>query len=378
MFQSGFAWDDDLPSVVFPGAQIKHTGGCTGQLFVRNCTLAAATVEYPVRITGSTIGIEPQSTIWGDKIIGPAADLSYHEPAFANGGPSTWAGIALALQNQYNSYMMVEYDPIQAYQVFYEGTAAHTYIGGQHGQITCDIGFSDPMDDMLSSTRELMFRTALSSGAAKCSYKQTSIAVETVARNVCESQYLFLGLATGLSLAGVIAVGLTSNGFWAMGRKTSLSPVETAKAFDAPVLRSQDSNATIEMLLRETGSRQVRYGRSIVSERAVAKTTGTNPAAKSSASAWHHDDEWEMSDLGPWLEDHDSLRSSNHKFVAGIHNEGQQLLPARTGTSGEDAPPDESSHAIPDKDDHCDALLRLRFSSPEAVHTPIVGQQYIG
>lgn len=40
----------------------------------------------------------------------------------------------------------------------------------------------------------------------------------------------------------------------------SMSPIETAKAFGAPDLRSGDSNADAHMILKEIGEREVRYG----------------------------------------------------------------------------------------------------------------------
>lgn len=39
-----------------------------------------------------------------------------------------------------------------------------------------------------------------------------------------------------------------------------MSPIETAKAFRAPMLESSDSNAEANNLLREVGHRKIRYG----------------------------------------------------------------------------------------------------------------------
>lgn len=44
-----------------------------------------------------------------------------------------------------------------------------------------------------------------------------------------------------------------------------MSPIETAKAFRAPMLDVADPNATAEMLLKEVGDRAVRYGSVAVS-----------------------------------------------------------------------------------------------------------------
>ncbi|KAL8965508.1 MAG: hypothetical protein Q9183_003818 [Haloplaca sp. 2 TL-2023] len=39
-----------------------------------------------------------------------------------------------------------------------------------------------------------------------------------------------------------------------------MSPVETAKAFGAPVLRTNDSNADARGILKDVGEKEVRYG----------------------------------------------------------------------------------------------------------------------
>jgi hypothetical protein len=54
--------------------------------------------------------------------------------------------------------------------------------------------------------------------------------------------------------------GVSFNGYWELGRRFSMSPVETAKAFNAPLLRNDDSNASIKNLVEELGHLKVKYG----------------------------------------------------------------------------------------------------------------------
>jgi len=49
-------------------------------------------------------------------------------------------------------------------------------------------------------------------------------------------------------------------GYHRLGRKVTMSPIEIAKAFNAPTLQGQDSNATVSDLLQELQDRGVRYG----------------------------------------------------------------------------------------------------------------------
>ena len=49
-------------------------------------------------------------------------------------------------------------------------------------------------------------------------------------------------------------------GWWELGRAVSLSPIEIAKVFDAPLLNGKGTSAEIGELLNEIGPVRVRYG----------------------------------------------------------------------------------------------------------------------
>jgi 2-phosphoglycerate kinase len=51
-------------------------------------------------------------------------------------------------------------------------------------------------------------------------------------------------------------------GYWRIGRKTTLSPLETAKAFGAPLLADYNSNETVDELVRKVEKQTVQYGAS--------------------------------------------------------------------------------------------------------------------
>jgi hypothetical protein len=69
-----------------------------------------------------------------------------------------------------------------------------------------------------------------------------------------------LAIATLVSALAILSVLLTFNGFWRLGRKVSMSPLETAKAFDAPIMKEADSSAPAKVLLNQVGGKPVKYG----------------------------------------------------------------------------------------------------------------------
>lgn len=74
------------------------------------------------------------------------------------------------------------------------------------------------------------------------------------------SHYLFLGLSILVTMLGVVSVTLIFNGWWHLERNMSMSPIETAKALSAPLLRGHDSNSLAEDILKEVGTKDLRYG----------------------------------------------------------------------------------------------------------------------
>jgi hypothetical protein len=49
-------------------------------------------------------------------------------------------------------------------------------------------------------------------------------------------------------------------GFWQLGRKVTLGPIEIASALGAPVLQQPHARGDVDILLKEVGGREVRYG----------------------------------------------------------------------------------------------------------------------
>jgi hypothetical protein len=89
---------------------------------------------------------------------------------------------------------------------------------------------------------------------------------ETRQVQVFESHYKFLGIAMGVMFFAASVIAPIFNGFWRLGRQTSLSPFETAKAFGAPIFDEGGSNASAKQLVKEMNVGPVRYGEIISSE----------------------------------------------------------------------------------------------------------------
>lgn len=161
--------------------------------------------------------------------------------------------------------------------------------------ILASVGWDDPTDLIMAAFDEIMLRTAVAAAQVdilqnvRWIYANSILnSVPAPARNgsdadkyllmpaaqtvnmsqkrtiqVYVSNYAFLAAGGAVMLLAVIGVMPLFYGFWDLGRDVTLSPIETAKAFGAPVLDTEgvSSNATATAIAKsETGRLLVQYG----------------------------------------------------------------------------------------------------------------------
>ena len=258
VFQSNFGWYSAAPGNMTLSVEYKSDPGCRTNITVNSCTLSSATVRYNVLIDGnaSTISLNSNSSIYDEVESNHGLNESY-----ADGSSTTLGGIVLALQNRYNSGAAIRFGGGEGYEIDTNGSAANQFVQPNSIIIDsgdCSLAFIDPTTNLLENARELMFRTAIA--AANSSNVQSVPAQQKATIAVYESHYLYLGLASLFTALAIILVVPTFIGYWHLGRKVSMSPIETAKAFNAPLLRNHDSNADADQLVKNLGQISVRYG----------------------------------------------------------------------------------------------------------------------
>ncbi|KAI5358795.1 hypothetical protein Slin14017_G110780 [Septoria linicola] len=262
IFQLYLGWSAMDASNITLDLQWKPEKDCEkGVLQVRNCTMGAATVQYPVTIDGnkSTIALEAGSTTKDDVV------LALSDPTYQTmyGLPSPIGGFAYALSSKLNSATRLRFAGAAGYEMTSDGATATQFADmsdvENYSSGMCNTKFSDPSDYIFQQARELMFRTALAQGNSSTMQDlQQAIELRTV--TVYQSHYEYLGIAVALTFIAMGLVTATFNGFWLLGRNVTMSPIETAKAFNAPLLAQEHPNAEVQDLVKGAGMKPVRYG----------------------------------------------------------------------------------------------------------------------
>jgi hypothetical protein len=170
-----------------------------------------------------------------------------------------------------------------------------------------DITWSDPTDDLISAAHELTLRTAiattntlvvvsselgdsevtpdsLTQGQPEIGWPNMTLANRTTDQEVTvmmtfeetvyKTQPQWLAGAFAVIVMACLSILPTYWGWWRLGRPVSMSPLEIAKAFDAPLMQRADPNGLAADHLRTVGDIRVRYGyHATVAEQLESDTT---------------------------------------------------------------------------------------------------------
>ncbi|KAI9719375.1 MAG: hypothetical protein M1812_003446 [Candelaria pacifica] len=236
-----------------------HGAPNSGIMISSVCILRPATLEYPLVSHNGTLQLQTSTSNY--------TVISMSNVPDEMTGRTVLGGIQLAADNTFRSSATTRWAGAVEWDFVSEGSLATRYINesdAHHVSFTSEISFRDPIPDILASFNDIMFRFALA--AANSSTKQTVPAVQKSEQNIYQSHYRYLAGALMISLFSIVTVTPMFYGYWQIGRRVSMSPIETSKAFDAPLLKGCGSNAEVEKLLHDVGKRRVRYGEVIFSD----------------------------------------------------------------------------------------------------------------
>lgn len=241
----------------------NRTEDNNGFLTSHLCALRGGIVSYPITISNKTITL--QSLSWGNDTFLEDWGLL----GLTSGQATNIAGFILAAKGLYEGTASYQFGGAVSWILQLNGASANRYLQGTYSgynlyNLTA-VTWSDPMEDMINSMREVAFRTSLQIAADNTSYanaRQNVPSRNETPKTVYTANYSYMASAVALSLLGVVAVIPTYSGFWKLGRPVSLSPLEVAKAFNSPVLGELPGNRPAEKMLDEAGGMKFRYGES--------------------------------------------------------------------------------------------------------------------
>ena len=253
-----------VPSVVLTVLYVSDVNeSCIATLTVDTCTIQAGIVEYPVIIQNTTVNLD-QGKLDNMSVLSTyvsAGDL-LTAPEGAAAGPLE--GLSDFIGGYLNSYVFVTLDgsPVNAFyggnyllfaDMFFQ-TDDSSY--GNYSFAHCGLKWTSPTSFVLNSMHTFMFRAALRVGNG--SETQTFAVTRTGPTLLFYSDYRFLGAAVAVVLVALVSVAVLLSGWWDLAHSVSLSPIETAKAFQSPLMAKAQNLAAVKMI-KELGTDRVKY-----------------------------------------------------------------------------------------------------------------------
>jgi hypothetical protein len=277
----------------------KNQPTCEGDVQIHTCLLNQVTADYDLVITNNTasrLPSTPDARVYNESL---PLDNALMEEFWPLALDSLFPSVAINMtpsedlsQLEYrkctkennNGNGFVAQDGNSALSVCSDGTTPEasllandpsilyaTQEKGQDGDNPlCALTWRDPMQDMIDKMQSLAFyitvdmansnSTTFAENRKSSDWSQTIPVTATHTKTTYHTSAILVTFGVLLSALGVIGVLPLYMGFWELGRRVSLNPLEIARAFAAPLMDGMDGNATPEMVCFERGGMPVRYG----------------------------------------------------------------------------------------------------------------------
>lgn len=311
VLSSNVTWDVNRPNAFVLSVQVKNSSACVGSYVLRHCTFRAARMRYPLQIfpysqlgadssvkglmddQANYLALNVNSTSRNDTFVDYLPETS--ELGHSN---TTFGGLAHYLQGIYNTDLQWTYNG-SMWTVSAEGRTAQsasmssTYTDGGTDDMfgnrslyspgfcnnTVADAWSSGSDGSARSTMEFLLAERLRnlllfSSILQFAYHdandpdiaadhiidaaQTVPATRTAAILRYEVLYRYWAGSLAVTLTVMLMITPTFWGFWRLRGIATLSPVDTAIAFGAPVVQTEEdyvATGDARARLREIGPR---------------------------------------------------------------------------------------------------------------------------
>lgn len=272
-------------------------------LFKHFCSIFEAIVPYPIRIINNTVTLRQEEFANLNNASKPVRrPIEDGRIPFSK---STVGGFRMNLKDDYGITLLRDSfdnfsNPIQNFYANPKGNGRLYLTAAATGdEITVN---KNPMPDMIAVLRNLAFRWAVKTSNFSQdadpdranSQKINATLVEPISIYTVKPLYGVAAIAVMLLNLSVIIP--TFHGYWHLGRRTSLSPIEIAKAFNAELLSDVSGNMTIDQILAQQGRTKLRYG--VRHDHEVARLVNSSGLQSLPKGVGHLSSQWQSNVTG--------------------------------------------------------------------------------
>jgi hypothetical protein len=158
------------------------------------------------------------------------------------------------------------------------GALANLFMAGDISTLANNNAYwTDPTDYMLNQLRQISFRMALQAAkdnATSSNATQTVAYIGSNTRTIYSTNYHLVAAAAALNILAVVAILPTYYGWWTLGRECSLSPLEIARAFNAPLLNGLGADGSWKQIYNDAGEEKVKYTKVAKESQSIRTSNG--------------------------------------------------------------------------------------------------------
>ncbi|RMZ77554.1 hypothetical protein DV737_g4304, partial [Chaetothyriales sp. CBS 132003] len=234
---------------------------CVASMVIEHCDISTALVQQEIKIENGSITLTDSR---------PQLISVYNSPLDAvNAADGTSVG-SLTMLNWLGVFYFESSFTLNFNLTNKIATDAHgiTPTGLQYqivntsSTLACQFTFTSPVHDIIRAMEEVLFRMAYAPRQPGLypMATQTFPVTQVTPTLVFESNYTYAGIAVAIMVIALLVLLLPLWGWWQLGRSVSLSPLETGKAFGAPLMHEATAANDAGDIVDEIGDVRVRYG----------------------------------------------------------------------------------------------------------------------
>jgi hypothetical protein len=296
MFSADILWSNFEPNTIFVNTIHKPDDACVGHYIVTNCSLYMASVKQHLVASNQSsywywsMSYEPQFTTGPENepvdfsySSVPSDSINHTLNRVDNETATVFGGIAKALNSYFQSSVILQYtnttgtslsvngiyaDQIAStpanYSSYYIDTTLPNNCNHSFNQFGYyyytfndsynSYSYSTPADDLLYQIRNTLFSISIlvATDLTDASQTATDLIFQESA-TLYSIAWRYWGGTVLVTICILLFILPTYYGFWTLARKTTLSPFETARAFNAPALAGAPVDLDTRDLLKTFG-----------------------------------------------------------------------------------------------------------------------------
>lgn len=313
---------------------------CIATVTVETYGMIPATVQYPITIQSNQIIPDILGVIEGPVVISNSSN--------ANGTSSALQGLLDALRPIYATKSILDL-PKEGKPARYTSAVGqdlnsfYTDIFATGGVVPgskypenfvkyCPLLWESPTKYVMGQILSYMFRAAQAVAEQRKDVqdRQDLVASYTVEELWHVTSYKWLAASVAVMVSGMVAALSLSWGWWQLDRYVTLSPLETSKAFGAPILAQAGAEQEINPILRAVGHELVAYDDNELIWAGNIYTSGVGGSLRTSPRPSRSSDDPGVMDVSPAEPSENDLPERRHRKTARSLNEADPIRMTRT------------------------------------------------